>query len=186
MTTIYTFNSKVLKNTVNDKWLIKKFIDPYNPLNLPANTVRVRTSDGNAPIKNTGLFATTYDTATLVAGTTDVYDVYKSGTNFRYFLSYSSNVVEILGANTTGITNMNGMFFDTPLTAIPLFDTSNVTNMDSMFYHCVKVQTGALAFYNQVSTQATPPSSHSRTFWYCGSDTVTGAAELAEIPSDWK
>lgn len=24
MTTIYTFNSKVLKNTVNDKWLIKK------------------------------------------------------------------------------------------------------------------------------------------------------------------
>ena len=26
MTTIYTFNSKVLKNTVNDKWLIKKVV----------------------------------------------------------------------------------------------------------------------------------------------------------------
>ena len=44
-------------------------VDPYNPLGLPPNTVRVRTSDGNAPYKD----AAQYETATLVAGTSDVY-----------------------------------------------------------------------------------------------------------------
>jgi len=42
--------------------------------------------------------------------------------------------------------------------------------------------------YQQVSTQANPPSksNHTRTFMKCGSDTQTGSAELAQIPSDWK
>lgn len=39
MSTVYTYNNKVLKNSANDKWLAKKEapIDPYNPLGLPAN-----------------------------------------------------------------------------------------------------------------------------------------------------
>lgn len=230
--------------------------DPYNPLNLPPNTVRVRTSDGNAPVK--GQY-TLYDTATLVSGTTDVYDVYKSGTSFRSLLIQSTNVVEILGANTTDITNMEFMFkqcssltsiqlFDTSkvismdsmfanctsLTSVPLFDTSNVIRMNSTFDYCISlitvplfdtsnvtnmgymfdrctsltsiplfntskattmtymfdkctnVQSGALALYQQASTQTTPPSSHVKTFYNCGSNTTTGAAELEQIPSDWK
>lgn len=208
--------------------------DPYNPLNLPPNTMRVRTNDGNVPYKNEWN-GTSYETATLVPGTTDVYDVYKSGTNFNRLLSHSTNVVEVLGANTTGITNMDYMFdsctslstvplfntsnvtsmsymfnsctplqsvplFDTSnvtnisfmlnncrsLSAVPLFDTSNVTNMDGMFYDCYKVESGALALYQQASTQTNPPTEHSLTFYYCGSDTQTGSAELAQIPSDWK
>ena len=216
MSTIYTLNGKVLKNSANDKWLIKKAGDPYNPLGLPPNTVRVRTSDGNPPERfpyESGY--TTYETATLVPGTTDVYDVYKSGTNFQRLLIASSNVIEVLGANTTGITNMRQMFaaerpvdmsltsvalFDTSsvtdmykmfsectlLTSIPLFDTSSATNMDYMFDYCRNVQSGALALYQQASSQANPPSSHDRTFENCGSNTTTGAAELAQIPSDWK
>ena len=208
--------------------------DPYNPLNLPANTVRVRTSDGNAPIKGTGLFAATYEIATLVAGTIDVYDVYKSGTSFKRFLYGSTNVVEILGANTTGITEMGSMFYNcSALTSVPLFNTSNVTSMESMFYncsaltsvplfntssvtnmntmfygcssltsiplfdtskvydirytfmYCYNVQTGALALYNQASTQANPPGNYSNAFRFCGSNTTTGAAELAQIPTSW-
>lgn len=224
---------------------------------LPANTVRVRTSDGNAPTK--GSSYTSYETATKVSGTSDVYDVYKSGTSFKYFLRKSTNVVEVLGANTTGITDMSYMFmdctslttvplfdtssvttmsqmfqnctsltfihlldtsnvtsmycmfsnctslttvplFDTSkvtnisymlnscltLTSIPLFDTSSVTNMKRMVSYCYMVESGALALYQQASTQATPPSSHSQTFTACGRDTVNGAAELAQIPSDWK
>lgn len=231
MTTIYTYNNKVLKNSSNDKWLTKKYIDPYNPLGLPANTVRVRTSNGNVPYKS---FRTSYNTATLVQGTSDVYDVYKSGTSFGSLLSGSNNVVEVLGANTTGITQMYGMFhdcssltsvqlFDTSnvttmesmflecsnLTSVPLFDTSNVTNMNSMlnlcgqlttiplfdtskatdmgymFSGCTRVQSGALALYQQASTQTTPPSNHNNTFNNCGRDTTTGGAELAQIPSSW-
>ena len=81
--------------------------DPYNPLNLPPNTVRVKTSDGNVPVKDS---YSSYETATLVTGTTDTYDVYKSGTSFLYFLSGSTNVTEVLGANTAGITNMAYMY----------------------------------------------------------------------------
>ena len=254
--------------------------DPYNPLNLPANTVRVRTSDGNAPVKDS---KTSYETATLVSGTTDIYDVYKSGTDFNNLFYGSTNVIEVLGANTTGITAMNSMFhrctsltsvslFDTSsvtnmnfmfwachsltsvplfntsnvtsmiymfsecssLTTVPLFNTSSVTDMDNMFYwcssltsvplfdtssvtsmtdmfndcssltsvplfntsrvkfmgrmfeNCTNVQSGALALYQQLSTQANPPSSHPQVFRNCGSNTTTGAAELAQIPDDWK
>lgn len=184
------------------------YVDPYNPLNLPANTVRVRTSDGNAPIKDVN---TKYETATLVPGTTDIYDVYKSGSYFGGLLYRSSNVIDVLGANTTDITNMNGMFdscrsltsvalFDTSnvtnmsymfdycdsLTSVPLFNTSKVIYMDRMFSYCYNVQSGALALYQQASTQANPPTYYTYAFHLCGRDTVTGAAELAQIPSDWK
>ena len=232
------------------------YIDPYNPLNLPANTVRVRTDDGAVPKKSS---STSYETATLVEGTSDVYDVYKSGTDFTFLLIDSSNIVEVLGANTTGITNMTGMFnfctslktvalFDTSsvtdmhtmfnycslLKSVPLFDTSSVTNMQFMFYNCTSltsvplfdtssvtnieymfnncsslttvllfntssvvfmagmfencknVQSGALALYQQASTQTNPPSKHTGTFKNCGVNTTTGAAELAQIPDDWK
>lgn len=254
--------------------------DPYNPLDLPSNTVRVRTSDGNVPRKLDGI--TRYETATLVPGTTDVYDVYKSE-GFDAMFSYSRNVTEVLGANASNVTNMSNMFnqctalssvplfdtsnviyiadmfnsctsltsiplFDTSnvtymyemfksctsLTSVPLFDTSKVTNMEQMFIACTSlinvplfdtsnvtsmfltfsncssltslplfdtskvinmgstfrdcqnVESGALALYQQASTQANPPSNHSQTFTNCGTNTQTGAAELAQIPSDWK
>lgn len=281
-----------------------KYIDPYNPLDLPPNTIRVRTNDGNVPIKG---YASSYQTATLVDGTSDVYDVYKSGTSFYCLLQGATNVIEVLGGNTTNITNMESMFsgayelisvalfdtsnvtnmtrtfhackklptvplFDTSnatnmhgmfetcelITSIPLFNTSNVTDMAFMFGHCLalttvplfntsnvtdmeamftscesfitsplfdtskvtnmssmfngcnliksiplfdtskvtnmnymfalcyKVESGALALYNQASSQATPPTNHKQTFYNCGRDTTTGAAELAQIPSDWK
>lgn len=273
------FNNIVLK--YDGKWLFPIESSDLNPLNLPPNTVRVRTSDGNAPIRNIST-PSTYETATRVAGTTDVFDVYKSGNDFSSFIKDSTNLVEVLGANTTGITYMESMFagcynltsvplfdtssainmrsmfrntsitsvplyntsnvrqmyamfkdckslitvplfdmsnvfimhymfdgctsltsvplFDTSkaenvsymfngctsLKAIPLFNTSEVYNMDYMFKNCINVQSGALALYNQVSTQADIPSTHIQTFYSCGSNTVTGAAELAQIPSDWK
>ena len=210
MTTIYTYNGQVLTEASTGKWLIEKEvpIDPLNPLNLPTNTVRVRTNDGQPPVR--GEYSS-YETATLVTGTSDVYDVYKSGTDFIATLYGATNVIEVLGANTTGITRMRSllyectaltsvalfntssvtdmmyMFFNcSSLTSIPLFNTSSVTMMDAAFYECRKVESGALALYQQVSSQANPPSTHTYVFYNCGIDTTTGAAELAQIPSDWK
>ena len=185
--------------------------DPYNPLNLRPNTVRVRTNDGLVPYRFDGASSATYETATLVEGTSDVYDVYKSGTDFSFLFQRSTNIVEVLGANTAGITDMSAMFdyctsltsvalFDTSsvtdmrilfrecssLTSVPLFETSSVTNMEYMFYNCKNVQSGALALYRRASTQANPPTSHTKTFFNCGVNTTTGAAELAQIPEDWK
>jgi surface protein len=184
-------------------------VDPLNPLNLPPNTVRVRTSDGNPPTK---VSRTSYETATLVPGTTDIYDVYKSGTSFSYLLYSSSNIIEVLGANTSIITDMSYIFpYCTSLTTVQIFDTSNVTNMEWMFkdctslttiplfntskvtdsvnrmcYNCINVESGALALYQQLSTKKPWPPPHNMTFSNCGSNTTAGAAELAQIPSDWK
>ena len=53
------------------------------------------------------------------------------------------------------------------LIAIPLFNTSNVTNMEGAFFDCRNVQSGALALYQQASSQANPPTDHSYTFYDC-------------------
>ena len=94
--------------------------------------------------------------------------------------------LDLSSFNTSSVTSMELQFTSCmSLTSVPLFDTSSVTNMDMMFYYCYKVETGALALYQQASTQTNVPS-HNATFYDCGVNTVHGAAELAQIPSDWK
>lgn len=122
----------------------------------------------------------------------------------------SDNLVSLIAANTSGVLNLYSTFqgctsltsvclFDTSsvsvfsytfqgctsLNNIPLFNTSSVTQMNSTFQGCAKVKGGALALYQQVSTQATLPSFHTDCFKDCGKDTETGAAELAQIPTSW-
>jgi hypothetical protein len=226
MSTIYTLNGKVLKNAANDKWLIKAPVDPYNPLGLPPFTIRCKFTSGYTP--------TVGDSKTLVDAGDNVWDITKNSTNWSSLFQSNTNLLEVVGANTSSCTNMNRMFnscseltsvplfdtsscrnmtymfsssskltsvplFDTSsctnmsdmfnwcskLTSVPLFDTSSCTNMSEMFRNCYNVQSGALALYQQASTQATPPASHTDCFYRCGRDTVTGAAELAQIPTSW-
>ena len=88
--------------------------------------------------------------------------------------------------DTSNVTSMHMSFYDCEsLINIPLFNTSKVTDMQQTFFRCYKVESGALALYQQASSQTTPPSNHSWTFMQCGKDTTTGAAELAQIPSNW-
>ena len=177
-------------------------VDPYNPLGLPANTIRVKFSSGYTP--------TIYTSQTLVDSTNNVWDIYIQSNNWGQKFSWTTELLEVLGANTTNVTTMANLFrnctsltsvplFDTSnvedlgrmfqgctsLTSVPLFDTSNVAYMSNMLNGCINVESGALALYQQASSQANPPS-HSQTFTNCGSNTQTGAAELAQIPSDWK
>ena len=89
--------------------------------------------------------------------------------------------------NTQNVTNMANMFYSCEeLTNVLLFNTTKVTNVESMFSHCYNVQNGSLALYQQMSSQTNPPVNHKDTFEYCGLRTQTGAAELEQIPSDWK
>lgn len=88
--------------------------------------------------------------------------------------------------DTSKVTNMECMFFDcTHLTTVPLFNTSMVTDMSQMFYNCYRVESGALALYQQASSQTNPPTDHTLTFDNCGRDTDTGLAELRSIPQSW-
>ena len=88
--------------------------------------------------------------------------------------------------DTSSVSSMESVFYNcTNLASLPLFDTSSATNMTRMFCGCYAVESGSLALYQQASTQANPPTSHTDTFLLCGRDTVTGAAELALIPTSW-
>lgn len=69
--------------------------------------------------------------------------------------------------------------------SIPLFDTSSAVDVGSMCRNATGVETGALALYTQMSTQANPPSITADCFSRCGRNTTTGAAELAQIPASW-
>jgi hypothetical protein len=71
------------------------------------------------------------------------------------------------------------------LESIPLLRTDSVQNMEYAFLGCYKVKTGALALYQQASSQANPPSRYGDAFEYCGRDDPEGAAELAQIPTSW-
>lgn len=254
---IYTNGNglRMFLNTAGSKALYMKCIDPYNPLDLPDYTIRIKMKSSSSAPNVPGA------TVTAVQGQTDVYDVCTtggSGPNWEDLLS-GIDIVEVLGANTANVhyiaqifrncvhltsvqlfdlshfTDVGAMFYNcTALTTVPLFDTSNVTSMrmmfDSctsleivplfntsnvtdmasmfsnctsfktiplfntakvtdmsmMFNYCVNVESGALALYQQASSQTNPPTYHRSTFYGCGYNTETGAAELAQIPSDWK
>lgn len=183
--------------------IITEFVDPLNPLGLPPYTIRVKYSDGNNP--------TGYGTKVQVSQSPNIWDITYETSDWQNMFRSQASLLEVLGANTTDVTSMYNLFYDCrALTTIPLFDTSNVTNMSGMLYscgslttiplfntsvvtnmtatfmYCYNVQSGALAIYQQASSQANPPTSHSATFRNCGSNTTTGSAELAQIPSAWK
>lgn len=88
--------------------------------------------------------------------------------------------------DTRSVTTMQSMFHNCwALEEVPEYDLTSVTNMNGMFYGCTKVERGALDLYRRARSKSPVPS-HASTFRDCGSDTPTGRAELAAIPSDWK
>ena len=145
---------------------------------LPEKTIRCKFTAGYTPNFGTS--------KTLVDADQNIWDIYNSTSSWGYLLFMNTNLESIIAANTTGVTDMSGMCNGcTNLTNVPLFDTSSVTNMGNMFNNCYNVASGALALYQQASTQATPPTNHNNTFKGCGIYTTTGSAELAQIPASW-
>ena len=197
---IYTTNNKIWK--LDNKWVTTPYVDPYNPLNLPPNVIRAKFQSGTIP--NIG------DDRNLVDSTNNIWDIYKQSNVWSSLAMFNNDLLEVLGANTSNVTNMSSMFlycnklttvslFDTSnvtnmsnmfagceyLTSIPLFNTSKATNMDGTFQGCSHVNSGALALYNQASSQTTPPTNHNNTFQNCGINSNTGRVELAQIPYSW-
>lgn len=85
--------------------------------------------------------------------------------------------------DTSSVTNMDNMFKDQLyLTAVPLYDVSSATSMNYTFAGCRSVESGALDMYDAAKDTV---SSHTDTFEDCGIDTVSGSAELAQIPTTW-
>jgi surface protein len=178
--------------------------DPYNPLGLPAYTIRLKFNGFNTPTFSKGA-------AVQVSSSPNVWDLTYSDSDWSNLLQNQYSLIEVLGANTSSVTTMEGMFAGCQsLTTIPVFDTHAVTNMSSIcnycssltnvpllntssvqaigfaFNECRYVESGAYALYQQVSSQSPQPYFYSNCFTNCGINTTTGAADLARIPSGWK
>lgn len=124
------FNNEYLM--FGDEYIGEPWIDPYNPLNLPPNTIRCKFTTGYTP--------TMGDTQILVDANNNVWDIYNSSNVWSNLFDENGKehtLLEVLGANTSNVTNMSDMFWwCSSLTTVSLFDTSNVTDMMYMFMRC--------------------------------------------------
>ena len=124
-------NGNIVVN--NGRWIIPPpppEPDPYNPLNLPPYTIRFKYKPGTEPRWDTS----STRTKVLIDETNNIWDITYVSNNWRAAWGNDSNMLEVLGANTTGITNMDNLFIlSTSLDRIALFDTSTVTTMQGTF-----------------------------------------------------
>lgn len=164
-------------------------VDPWNPLGLPPYTIRVQLTDTSYDCSTQGF------NGTWISRGNGVWDITYVNTNWGSLLSNSIGFWgkykehRLLGLNSTGVTNMNrfeDVGHDILIGTIPLFDTTTLTDVTNMFYECYYVEGGALALYQQMSTQTNVPPDHNGCFYRCGIDTVTGAVELEQISNEWK
>lgn len=133
------YNSKVLTGQ-SGKWL--SYEDP-NPLNLPPFTMRILFEDltynpTNAPSGSWKTGATW----TRVSSDPNVWDYCRTTNNPEDWSDefkatkdgqLGDSRFHVLGANTTGVTDMSAMFYNTGICSTVLFDTSAVTDMSAMF-----------------------------------------------------
>ena len=97
-----------------------------------------------------------------------------------------SGNLNIVDSNGNTCETMDRMFNDcTGLTYIEPLHCTNVYNVGGMFQGCTEVTEGAYDQYVWFNTYGINITNHSGTFSNCGSNTQTGAAELAQIPSGW-
>ena len=73
----------------------------------------------------------------------------------------------------------------TGLTSIVPIQNPYIEHVGGMFQGCVNMETGALDQYDWFNTYGTNINNHSSTFYNCGSNTVSGLAELDQIPVGW-
>jgi surface protein len=97
---------------------------------LPPYTIRLKYKQGTTPTFSKG-------TGVLVDEINNIWDLTYENTNWLVLLQDQSNLLEVIEANTTGVTNMQALFARCrSLTNVPWFNTSSVTTMKYMFYEC--------------------------------------------------
>lgn len=137
-----------------------KYIDPYNPLDLPPYTMRLEYNEGitvYAPV----MAGVTYGSVRQVSSSPNIWDfTYEDN---KWSITYNNatwpilpqvtsdiasisgaylnnELVGIIGANTTGVTNMNNLCYKAKnLEYVNLFDTHLLIYGAQMFMDCYKL-----------------------------------------------
>lgn len=180
------------KNFYSVRLIRDEAADPLNPLGLPNNTMRFEFDRGYDPT-NAGVTWPSGMTWTQISQVpNNVWDMYYPSADWNHLFTeeYGVNLIQtsevhILGANTRYVCDFSRFFtFSRGLRTITPFRLDHALTLEHMFSDCPMVESGALALYQQASAFANPPY-HENAFLDCGSSTTTGAAELAQIPTDW-
>jgi surface protein len=136
ITNLLSFGGKIL--TVGGNALSISPVDPYNPLNLPPYTIRLKFNNGVTPTFAKG-------TGVQVSSSPNVWDLTYENTDWDLILDNQDDLLEILGANTTGVTSMGAAFRGCSyLTKTALFDTSAVTWVAEMYGYCQVLENAPL------------------------------------------
>lgn len=124
-----TFNGKTL--SINDKNLAYDTSDPYNPLNLPPYTMRVKFLPGTAPsAKNGGTFS-------LVSQEDNIWDYNYKNDIWWYKFSLIDNITDIIGANVKNVKSFMAFFTRcSALSSVSLFDTRNADAINGFMTYC--------------------------------------------------
>lgn len=97
-----------------------------------------------------------------------------------------SGNLDITDSHNVVCESMDRMFGNCKgLTYIEPMHCTNVQNVGDMFQGCTEVTEGAYDQYVWFNTYGININNHSGTFTNCGSNTQTGVAELAQIPTGW-
>ena len=123
------------------------------------------------------------------AGVIDASSALQLTRMFSFCTSLTSCPVN--SSTTASVTSFEGMFAECHnLGEVPLLDLTSATTVRESFKNTYNVTHGSLALYQRASVApgiiAGGNTAHYRTFYRCGRDSSSGAAELAQIPSDWK
>lgn len=132
-----TFNNKII--TRNDKWVSHTYIPPirtrtlrllFKPGTEPYIGYRTTRGGNRVMVGHKGTF-------TQISNTPNMWDWTYDNTNWLGCLDYQYDLLQVLGGDSTNVTNMAWLFSNcTSLTDVCFLDTSKVTNMSYMFEYC--------------------------------------------------
>lgn len=124
---MWTFNNKIM--TFDGKWA-HRYIDPYNPLELPPYTMRLLYEDGVTPSFSVG-------TAVQISQSPNIWDYTNVSPNWNALFIQHTSLLKVLGANVSGVTDFRSTFqYCSKLNEVALFDTSSVNILTGMFKGC--------------------------------------------------
>jgi surface protein len=108
-------------------------------------------------------------------------------TNMKGMFIYCTSLETVPLLDTSKCTSMEDMFqYDRSLKYIPDFDISSCTNLNHTFMGCTNVESGMLSLYQKaVAGGLIGEERHLQTFYNCGTNTASGRAERAQIPTSW-
>jgi hypothetical protein len=147
---LYTVGGNLATLYNNTTALYMNWIDPYNPMDLPDKTFRLKYKPSTVPTPYEGQIHPIGVTASLYDADENIWDVTTYDT-LDYLMANDTNLIAILGGNLSGVSILNGSFSGcTALTstiALPYFQNARHT-----FTNCSSLSSITTSGFNELTS----------------------------------